>query len=90
VNESNPDGVFKINLASGDKVVITLTGTGGDVDLYLFPPGSTTVASGATASSVQEGNNEQISITIPSTGEWYIDVYSFSGSTNYTLTVTVQ
>ncbi|MFT7585207.1 MAG: hypothetical protein ACI9EW_001630 [Cellvibrionaceae bacterium] len=89
VSQSDLDDVFKINLTKGSNVVITLTGTGGDADLYLLPPGSTSVTDTATDLSTSNGNTEKIELTIPTTGQWYIDVYSAAGSTNYSLTLTV-
>ncbi len=91
VNYNNDwDDVYKIQVEAGRQLTISMTGSGGDADLYLFPPGSTNLASGWKAESITEGNNEFIQYTISTPGYWYIDVYAYSGATTYNLTVTVN
>jgi secreted trypsin-like serine protease len=88
---SDLDDVYKISAGAGQRLSISLNGSGGDADLYLYPPGSTNVFTDSpAASSAFDGNNEAIDVTIFTGGSWYIDVYSFSGTTNYNLTVTLS
>ncbi len=91
VNEvDDRDDVFKIDLQAGDTLFVVLEGSGGDADLYLYPPGTATV--NAQSAHVQhsqgDDSNETIVYEINETGTWYIDVYSYRGFTTYELTVT--
>jgi hypothetical protein len=43
-----------------------------------------------SASSRNWGNNESIQGTVLVGGFWYIDVYSYEGTTNYNVTVTLS
>jgi len=44
VNRDNDeDDVYKIWATSGQQLTISMNGTGGDADIYLYPPGSTNV-----------------------------------------------
>ena len=71
-------------------LAISLSGTGGDADLYLYAPGSSDVRLDTpVAASTNYGNNEAISGTVKVTGYWYIDVFSYSSTTNYSLTATI-
>lgn len=68
-----------------------LHGTGGDADLYLFAPGTTNVTSDPWAAhSMQEGNDELIQGALLIGGDWFVDVYAFSGATEYSLVVTLS
>jgi hypothetical protein len=90
-NGSDWDDVYKIQVEAGRQLTISMNGSGGDADLYLFAPGSTDVNTNSPAdTSAQDGNNESIQYTVPGTGYWYIDVYAYSGTTNYNVTVTVN
>ena len=86
---SDLDDVYKIAVTAGQQLTLTLSGTGGDVDLYLYPPGTTNFSNPAAASA-HNGNNESIQMTLSTAGEWYIDVYAYSGTTNYNLAITVS
>ena len=91
VNEvDDRDDVFKIDLQAGDTLFVVLEGSGGDADLYLYPPGTATVnAQNAHVQHSQgDDSNETIVYEINETGTWYIDVYSYRGFTTYELTVT--
>jgi hypothetical protein len=68
-----------------------MNGSGGDADLYLFPPATTDVNSDPLAAySESESNNEYIQYTVLQGGFWYIDVFSYNGTTNYNLTITLS
>jgi hypothetical protein len=88
---SDRDDVYKIYLESGQRLTLSMTGSGDDADLYLYPPGSTDVWSDTPAAfSENEGNNETIDGTVFTTGYWYIDIYAYSGSSSFQVVVTVQ
>lgn len=90
VNASSDfDDVYKIAATAGQQLTLTLSGSGGDADLYLYSPGTTNFSNPAAASA-QDGNNEFIQMTLSTAGTWYIDVFAFSGTTSYKLTVTVS
>lgn len=68
-----------------------MNGTGGDADLYLYPPGTTDVNVDPFVDySTSTGNNEFIQGTALVGGFWYIDVYAYSGTTNYSVTATLS
>jgi len=91
VSQSDKDDVYRFHAAANQAIDIVLHGTGGDADLYLFPPGATNVTSDPWAArSVQEGNDELIQGTLLVGGDWFVDVYAFSGATEYTLVVTLS
>jgi hypothetical protein len=88
VSDADRDDVYKIYLTTGQQLTVSMSGSGGDADLYLYPPGSTNVNIDPwTDISVNDGNDEYIQRTIGETGFWYVDVYSFSGTTEYSVTV---
>lgn len=91
VSDGDLDDVYKIQMEANQHLTISMNGSGGDADLYLFAPDATNVNTDApTAYSATDGNNELISGQVLVGGYWYIDVYSYSGTTNYNVTVTVS
>jgi hypothetical protein len=63
----------------------------GDAELFLYPPGTTDVNTDPYADfSNKIGSNEFIQGKAPVGGFWYIDVYAFSGTVNYNVTVTLS
>ncbi|MCB0194580.1 MAG: trypsin-like serine protease [Anaerolineae bacterium] len=86
---SDADDVYKIAVAAGRQLTLTLSGTGGDADLYLYAPGTTNFSTPA-AFSAHNGNNEFIQRTLSTAGGWYIDVNAFDGVTNYNLTINIS
>jgi len=85
------DDVYKILTVANQQLTISMNGTGGDADLYLFPPGTTDVDNDPwAADSAFDGNNEYIQYTVVEGGFWYIDVYSWEGTTNYNLTIVLS
>ncbi|TWD90239.1 subtilisin family serine protease [Neobacillus bataviensis] len=83
------DDVYSIYLHAGDTLTASLNGDAGtDFDLYLFSPDSQTVSTseGIVSYSENEGTStEQIEYVVPQEGTYYLDVFSFNGSGNYTL-----
>ena len=90
VSSVDIDDVYKIQMTANQTLSIVMTGSGGDADLYLYPPGTTDVTTDTpVAFSATDGNNESLSGEVLTSGYWYIDVYSYDGSTNYSVTATV-
>ena len=91
VSDNDRDDVYKIMTVANQQLTISMNGSGGDADLFLFPPGTTDVDSDPwAAESAFDGNNEYIQYTVLEGGFWYIDVFSYSGSTNYNVTITLS
>jgi len=91
VDDLDFDDVFKILLELGQQLTISTSGSGGDADLYLYPPDATDVMTDIPyAASTSLGNSESIRVTIPAGGYWFVDVFSFSGSTDYDLTISLS
>jgi len=91
VSDADWDDVYKIWTMANQQLTISMNGSGGDADLFLFPPGSTDVDSDPwAAESAFDGNDEFIQYTVLESGFWYIDVFSYSGSTNYNVTITLS
>jgi plastocyanin len=87
------DDVYKIMATAGQQMTISMSGTGGDADLYLYPPGTTDVTTDPWVdSSENSGNSEFIQGTVQVGGYWYIDVfeYEYDVYTDYDLTVTLS
>jgi hypothetical protein len=85
------DDVYKIFVSANQTLTLALNGSGGDADLYLYPPTTVDVNTDPyTAASVRVGNNEFIQVNIPTSGFWYIDIYAFAGATTYNVTATVS
>lgn len=86
---ADPTDVYRISASHEQLLTISLNGSGGDADLYLFPPGSTNIFNNSPVTGSERiGNIESIETGIFTSGTWYILVYSFSGTTNYNLTAT--
>ncbi len=90
-NPGDRDDVYAINVSAGQRIEIWLTGSGGDADLYLYPPTASTVNSNTYVQFSQNNNtDEYLEWNIDQSGTWYVDVYAFSGTTNYELRVEVR
>ena len=92
VNANNDkNDVYKIGIPANTQLTISMNGTGGDADLYVYPPSTSDVDTTIPVSgSENQGNNEFVQGTVVSSGHWYIVVYSYEGTTNYNLTVTLS
>ncbi|MCB0209812.1 MAG: PPC domain-containing protein [Anaerolineae bacterium] len=94
VSGSDIDDVYKIWISGTQQLTISMNGTGGDADLFLYPPGTTNVITDPFVDvSAHDGNNEFIQGVASNNGSgkyWYIDVYSFLGTTNYNVTATLS
>jgi hypothetical protein len=76
---------YYIFLSSGDTIDITLEGTGGGLDLYLYDDSETLL-------DASEGGTSDEFITYQATSydNYYIQVWASSGSGSYTLTTDVS
>ena len=91
VSDADWDDVYKIWTVANHKLTISMNGSGGDADLFLFPPDTTDIDTDPWAEdSTEDGNNESIQYTVLEGGFWYIDVFSYTGSTNYNVTITLS
>jgi hypothetical protein len=87
----DPDDVYRIFATAGQQLTITLNGSGGNADLYLYAPGATDIiTSPAAAFSTGPTSAEFIQLTASSTGFWYIDILAASGVVTYRLNVTLN
>jgi hypothetical protein len=91
VSDADWDDVYKILAVADQELTISMNGSGGDADLYLYPPGTTDVDEDPYVdSSTNSGNDEFIQGTVLVGGFWYIDVFSWEGTTNYHVTITLS
>lgn len=82
------DDVFSVYLERGDRLTASLQGAEGtDFDLYLFPPGATTVnyPSEWLDASATEVYPDVVSFTALTSGTYYLDAYAASGSGAYAI-----
>jgi hypothetical protein len=93
---SDPDDVFSVALQPGQtlQVTVQLTSGTGDLDVALYPPGTTSIEGleNAVAVSRNEGRaSESANYTVPAGagGVYYLDIYSYEGASGYTLTWSV-
>jgi hypothetical protein len=87
------DDVYRIMTVAGQQLTISMTGAGGDADLFLYPPDTTDVTVDPYVdSSESSGNTEFIQGTVLEGGYWYVDVweYELDVHTDYELTVTLS
>jgi hypothetical protein len=94
VSQSDRDDVFRFKATANQLIDIALHGVGdpvGDADLYLFAPGTMNVTSDPyAAKSDKTGNEEIIQGTLLVGGDWFVDVYAFSGAIRYTLVISLS
>ncbi|MCZ6882015.1 MAG: S8 family serine peptidase [Gammaproteobacteria bacterium] len=77
---------FRINLAANQGITVNIADfSTGDLDLYLyFDDGSVDVLNPDFASA---GIGQTEALTVPSSGDYIIEVFAFTGYTNYALVV---
>lgn len=79
---------FKIAVPSGQsKLDIVMSGGSGDGDLYV-KFGSQPTSSSYNYRPYLNGNNETVSVTNPSAGDWYISIYAYSSFSSVSLKAT--
>lgn len=65
-----------------------MTNSGGDADLYLYAPNTTDVTdNNFFARSTLTAQDELIEATTDAAGYWFVNVYAYSGRTDYQLRV---
>ena len=83
--DSDPHDVYRLSLQAGQSIVVNSSGIG-EVDLRLFPPGTTDVNGGnAVAGATVAGADEELTFRAPSAGTYYLDVFTPLGSATYTV-----
>ena len=80
--------VYALNLTAGRSVLLRLSGPGGEYDLRLLRPGTTSVddPGAPVAASETTGPNETLSFTPQQTDVHYVDVVAIAGAGPYALT----
>jgi subtilisin family serine protease len=89
----DPDDVFAVNLRRGEQLQVSLKYSRGQIGLYLWRPGTTTVTAGQARRldllRYRQGAASKKTITYraESTGRYYVDVFALNGEGPYTLTI---
>ncbi len=84
---------FRFNLTASSDLTMTLTGTSGDADIYLYRDSNNNgnIDRGETLrSSTNDGSSESFSLTGLATGTYYALVRQYIGTTNYTVSLTAD
>ena len=80
---------FRVSLLAGQSVAINLSGTdvsgGVDLDLFVYNDDGNVDLDNPEFASV--GSNTSESITVPSQGIYFIEVFATAGASNYTLII---
>ncbi|PKQ29387.1 MAG: hypothetical protein CVT60_05585, partial [Actinobacteria bacterium HGW-Actinobacteria-10] len=85
--------LYAIDVAAGSRLELSLTGTGGVFDIYLFAPGLTWLAgTTAVAHSCMGGYPRMLSYDVPPDvgGTYYIEIFAYEGSGSYTLSWSIR
>lgn len=88
---TDTDDVYRVRLGSGQRVRLTLVGAGGgNLDLYLYRPGTKSVATtrGVVARNIGRGSREALTFRAPRGrgGVYFVDVFARGGGSTYKLT----
>ncbi len=90
----DPDDVFAVNLRRGERLQVSVKYRRGQLGLYLWRPGTTTVTAGQARRfdllRYRQGaaSTKAITYRAARTGRHYVDVYALNGEGPYTLTIT--
>lgn len=78
---------FQIQLTAGQVVEATMSFTKAtsDLDLWLYDSTQVVIKSSSTTNLT-----ERIVYTVPTTGTYYVNVWAYSGTSDYTLVVTAH
>lgn len=94
VSSSDRYDYFRFNLTALSDLTMTLAGgTSGDADIYLYRDSNNngSIDRGETLrASTNDGNQESFSINGLATGTYYALIKQYSGSTNYTVSLTTD
>ena len=78
------DDYFSVAFKAGDKISLAIGDPdAGDLDLYLYDTGGVEVDNSA-------GTDKYESITAPADGTYIVNVYAYSGASNYILTIGID
>jgi hypothetical protein len=90
---SDPRDVYSVALSAGQRITLSLTaGTGTDMRLSLFGPGTTDVTTDSPVAGMGgPGYPQATAYTVPAgkAGTYYVDAAAVAGSGNYALTYSV-
>lgn len=79
---------YKITVPSGQtSLKITMSGGTGDADLYV-KLGSSPTLSSYNYRPYLSGNNETVTVTNPSAGDWYVGIYGYAAFSGVSLNAT--
>jgi subtilisin family serine protease len=87
------DDVYAIRLRRGQRIITAIAHVRGNIELYLWLPGTRTVAAGAANSRThllaagRGRHRAKIALRAPVSGIYYVDVYARAGSGAYALTM---
>jgi len=80
----DPSDLFRITLAANQTLTLSIAdGRTADLDLFLGQANGTLLASSESPGSIE-------TLTSPAAGEYIVEVYAFSGASNYTLAIGQQ
>jgi len=91
-NPGDRDDVYAVQLGAGDLLEASIDGAPGtDFDLFLFPPGTSTVQEGSASVAACVGTSypDGFAYVARGAGTYYLDVWAYVGSGWYTVTYTV-
>ncbi|MHB9003860.1 MAG: cell wall-binding repeat-containing protein [Coriobacteriia bacterium] len=80
--------LYSIDVPAGSRIELSLTGTGGVFDLYLFAPGLGSLAAAtAVAHACMGGYPRALSYDVPPEvgGTYYVEVFAYQGTGDYLL-----
>lgn len=91
----DPDDVYAVRLKKGERLRMDLSHSRGTLDLYLWNPGTRTVATGEDNLDrhlvrFRSGVKRRTIMTVTATraGTYYVNVFARAGKSTYTLTLT--
>ncbi len=85
--------LYSIALEPGQRIELSLTGTGGAFDVYLYPPATDLLEDALAVAHATEGSYpRRLAYDVPSylSGTYYIEVYAYSGAGSYSLSWLVR
>ncbi|MBS3956261.1 MAG: cell wall-binding repeat-containing protein [Clostridiales bacterium] len=89
---TEPDHVYAIEVAGGQRLSVAMSATGGDADVFLFGPGATDVTTDTPVAGAATPDNPEFlfyDVPLGAGGTYYLNVWAASGSPLYELSATV-
>jgi hypothetical protein len=87
-SQADRDNVYAVHLSAGQAIQVNMTGDDGtDFDVYLYPPGTSSVSDDEDCVAYSELYTypEAFTYVAPVSGTYYLDAYAASGSGSYEL-----